>query len=239
MTIKTFVRNWSIGTAAICAVCFAAQSSSSAAPVLPTESVPGSQGTDTALPLTPSAVTVNGRDDFAGLTVTVNQTANLTNQAVSVTWTGGAPTIQGPGRFGGNFLQIMQCWGDDDGTEPLNPGPPPEQCVQGAVGGTYEGVAAGVAPNGSAITREMSVEGWESYDPSAGRLDPKTGVVWRPFRAVRGDEIPIQTNSSFNPTVAGNYWQNPYFDIITTNEIAGASTGPDGTGAELFRVDTG
>ncbi len=58
-----------------------------------------------------------GRGAFADLEITVNQTKNLTNQAVSVTWTGATPTIDSGGsRFGENYLQIFQCWGDDDGT---------------------------------------------------------------------------------------------------------------------------
>ena len=32
---------------------------------------------------------------------------------------------------------------------------------------------------------------------------------------------------------------NPYFNAITTNEISGGRTGPNGTGAELFEVNTG
>ena len=54
------------------------------------EPVPGSQGTDTSLPATDSQITVNGRGRFVDLSITVNQTENLTNQAVSITWSGGS-----------------------------------------------------------------------------------------------------------------------------------------------------
>jgi hypothetical protein len=205
-----------------------------------TDVVPGSQGTDTALPATASLVTVRGRGAFADLAVTVNQTANLTNQAVSITWTGATPTRQGPGRFGAHFLQVMQCWGDDDGAVAANPGPPPEQCVQGASAGTYGGLPDAPLPGGFASSRIISRSGWGNFDSAVGVLDPRTTNVWRPFRAVGGTAVNVQTDPTFNPSVrGGNFWLNPYFNIITTNEIAAAATGPDGRGAELFEVQTG
>src|SRR5579859_7467061 len=62
----------------------------------------GSAGTDTALPATDSAVTVTARPctyqtdgcGFQNLKITVNQTRNLLNQAISVTWTGGTPATK-------------------------------------------------------------------------------------------------------------------------------------------------
>ena len=202
--------------------------------------VPGSQGTDTSLPTTDSEVTVNGRGAFAGLSINVNQTADLGNQAVSITWTGGEPTRSGPGRFGSRYLQIMQCWGDDDGTVATNPGPPPEQCVQGAIAGTYGGLPGGLYPSGFALGRVISRSDWENFNPSVGRLDTRTTNVWLPFRAVDGKVVDIQTDPTFNPAiVGGNFWLNPYFGLVTTNEVGGAVTGADGRGAELFQVLTG
>lgn len=204
------------------------------------EPVAGSQGTDTSLPATESAMTVRGRGEFAELAITVNQTQKLTNQAVSITWTGGQPTISGPGRFGSRYLQIMQCWGDDDGTNPDNPGPPPEQCVQGAVAGTYGGLPGGLYPSGFSLSRIISRSDWENFEPTVGHLDTRTTNVWMPFRSVSGTVVDIQTDPTFNPSVVGgNFWLNPYFSLTTTNEIAGAVTGPDGKGAELMQVLTG
>lgn len=71
-------------------------------------------------------------------------------------------------------------------------------------------------------------------------VEAGTDNVWMPFRSVRGKTVDVQTNSTFNPAVPGNeYWLNPYFDQITSNEIAGAATAADGTGAELFNLVTG
>lgn len=199
--------------------------------------IPGSQGVDTSLPATDSQVTVTGRGQFANLAITVNQTENLVTQAVSITWTGGAPTRQGPGRFASDYLQIMQCWGDDDGTVAENPGPPPEQCVQGAVGARYEGPTPGLFSPGYTLSRIISRRGWPNYDPADGTLDPVSNSLWLPFRAVNGTVVGVPVNSAY--AGAGDYWLNPFFNLITTNEIPGAVTATNGRGAELFQVETG
>lgn len=199
--------------------------------------VPGGQGTDTALPLTDSAVTVSGRGAFADLEITVNQTTDLTNQAVSITWTGGSPTRESPGTFSDNYLQIMQCWGDDDGTVPGNPGPPPEQCVFGAVG-SIATPPSSVYPSAYAVSRIIGVAG-QTADLSEGVSDGE-GFYYRAFRAVDGTEIGVHTDPDFIPGVSsGNAWLNPYFNATTTNEIAGAKTDDGGRGSELFEVHTG
>ena len=120
----------------VLAVVFASFVAVLTAPATQATAVPGSAGTDISLPATPSQVTVSGRNEFAGMRFTVNQTRSLVNQAVSVTWTGGNQTIESPQPYSGNVVQIMQCWGEDDGSVPGNPGPPPEQCrpCRGSVG---------------------------------------------------------------------------------------------------------
>lgn len=199
----------------------------------------GSQGTDTRLPLTDSAVTVQGRGAFANLQISVNQTAKLTNQAVSISWTGAAPTSVGAGTFSGNYLQIMQCWGDDDGTNAANPGPSPEQCQFGAVG-SITAPPSSIYPDPYAISRILGVAGWQGLDLTDGWLDLESGFVWRPFRAVDGTVVNRQIDPNFTPGVTGgNSWLNPYFNAATTNEIAGARTYDQGTGSELFEVQTG
>ncbi len=207
------------------------------------ESVAGSAGTDTRLPTTDSQVTVSGRGLFENLKITVNQTKNLVNQAVSVTWTGGKPTRQGGGAiFGDNYLQIMQCWGEDDGNVPDNPGPPPEQCVQGASAATNGGVTTLPFPSGSfAMHRIVSSKDWpDVFDPSEGTLDKSTGYVWKPFRAVDGTIVGVHIDSTCYPdTIGCSSWLNSYFNMATTNEIPAARTGLNGEGAELFEVATG
>ena len=201
---------------------------------------PGSQGVDTSLPPTASQVTVSGRGSFSNLKLTVNQTQNLVNQAISVTWTGGAPTVQGPGRFGSNYLQLMQCWGEDDGTNPSNPGPAPEQCEAGASTAVYGGVNSAAYPNGFTTSRVISRVGWPDYSPTVGVVEKATSNVWRAFKAVDGTTVGAHTDPNFNPSLqGGNFWLNPYFNVITTNEVPAAATDVQGKGAELFQVATG
>ncbi len=204
--------------------------------------VPGSQGTDTTLPPTPSQVTASGRGPFADLRITLNQSKDLTNQAISISWSGADPTRQGPGDFAADFLQIFQCWGDDDGTNPANPGPPPQQCQQGAAGGQPGGVGGSAYPNGFAMSRLLSRTNFPGYTAGMGVVDRRdgSGNVWMPFRAVDGTVIDFPSDPLFNPSVeGGNFWLNPYFNIVTTNEIVGGRTGRDGRGSELFQVTTG
>ena len=195
----------------------------------------GSQGTDTALPMTDSAVTVRGRGQYADLEITVNQTENLTRQAVSVTWTGGTPTGMLSGEFREHFLQVFQCWGDDDGTVADNPGPPPEQCVQGATRARAQRPDVGVS--GYASSRVLSMSEFENFDPDAGFHETTLGEVWMPFRAVDGTVVDFMINPTFRGT--GVYWRNQFFNIFTTNEIVAGRTYPDGTGEELLDVLTG
>ncbi len=230
----TFVRNALLGLFAVTMLTALFPSTTRAA------AVPGDAGVDTSLPPTDSTLSVRGRDGYSGLEITVNQSRNLVNQALSVTWTGGVPTLQGPGRFGSNYMQIMQCWGEDDGSIPGNPGPPPEQCVQGASAATFGGVPGGLFPGGFALTRVISRTDWANFDPAVGVVDTRTTNVWRGFRAVDGTMVGAHTDPTFNPAVqGGNFWQNPYFNIVTTNEIPGAVTDATGKGAELFQVATG
>jgi len=203
------------------------------------DATPGQQGTDTSLAATPSQVTVSGRGAFAGMKFTVNQTKALSNQAISITWTGGEPTTRQTSRFGANFVQIYQCWGDDDGTVPENPGPPAEQCEAGAYGATANGGSSVLFSDPMVTGRIISRVGWKTDDPNRGVLDAAGFQRWLQFRAVDGTEIGEAIDPSYNPFLGGNYWTNPYFNSITTNEIPGAVTNLDGTGAELFQVLTG
>src|SRR5215469_6619132 len=62
--------------------------------------------------------------DFKNLKVTVSQTTNIVHQGITVSWTGATPTKS----FGGNFLQMMQCYGD------TATGPSPQDCEYGSPG---------------------------------------------------------------------------------------------------------
>lgn len=203
------------------------------------QAVPGQQGTDTSLADTDSKVVVNGRGAFASMQFTVNQTQKLSTQAISIKWSGGTPTERTSVRFGAHFVQIYQCWGDDDGTVPGNPGPPPEQCQAGAFGNSAVGAPGSLFSDPMAYSRTVSRVGWATDSPAIGVLDAAGLQRWRVFRAVDGTEVGESINPNYNPFLGSTFWLNPYFNSITTNEISGAVTNGDGTGAELFQVLTG
>jgi hypothetical protein len=172
-----------------------------------------------------SPATLSGIGPYSSLKVTVNQTQNLINQDVSVSWTGGVPTVPSSGVFYTDYLQIMECWGDDPAT-----GPDPSQCEFGPVrttaqlGGTW------------ANTRQLTYPGL--VDPA--ETDVPAGYaganLFMPFSAAP-DTVPTApyTRPPLAPDVSGSA---NYFDQSDTNEVDYARTDADGTGHEFFQIDT-
>ncbi len=223
------------------------------------EGLAGSQGTDTALPPTDSAVTVSGRPcpsdmdvdvknpgcGFGNLQIKVNQTKGLINQAVSVTWTGGQPPVkenrepaEGGENVFGNFLQIFQCWGEDDGTNAINPGPPPEQCQFGGFQSTARDANLLVQGN-YPFTRIVSSVDRASYDSGDGVKNDD--LLWKPFRSVDGTVVDVSADfDALNQGAGGTgaFWLNTNFNAFTTNELPVARS-QGTTGSEVFTVATG
>ncbi|MGW1727729.1 hypothetical protein ACWCQK_33050 [Streptomyces sp. NPDC002306] len=173
---------------------------------------PGTTTAAAADGATDSAVTVKGKkgkyDDFSRLEVTVQQTKDLRSQGVRVSWSGGTPTSEGD--FRRNYLQIMQCWGDDPA------GPTREQCVFGATGVP---VAVGTLAQSRSI--DTTGTGYAS-DPEETQYTGANAFV--PFRPIAG--LP-PTTSPKDPT---------YFGPLDTNEQAGARVFANGTGEVNFEV---
>jgi hypothetical protein len=223
----------------------------------------GSQGTDASLQDTPSAVSVSAtQGPFTGLHVHVNQTQNLSDQAISVTWSGGVPTYSGatPGgpfqlTYAGDFLQMMECWSTDPNTPPT-----PEQCEFGGEAAGYG--AYPVSEGTHAYERTLAVKGWTcgagaptpctdyatvaalaaSSNGSLAYVDPTTQWAVDPFLAVDGAcgsppcLVPLQVDFGCCTTLPWqhSFDQNPYFNFTTTNEVDFARTYGDGTGQVLF-----
>jgi hypothetical protein len=159
-----------------------------------------------------SSLTRTGTGPFAGLEITVSQTRNLIDQVVPITWKGGARTAPGSGQFAINYLQIMQCWGDD------SDGPSREQCQYGGLTGDLRGgafTASRQVSYGSSL-----VDPEETLKPPAGTF--KQAFV--PFRSVTGK------------TEDGSI--SEFFDANTTNEVPYAVSREDGTGQDFFPVQT-
>ncbi|MFE5795860.1 hypothetical protein ACFQ8C_25255 [Streptomyces sp. NPDC056503] len=165
-----------------------------------------------------SAVTQRGTkgpyDDFSGLEVTVHQTRNLRGQGVRVSWKGAKPS-----GLGSDYLQIMQCWGDD----PAGPGR--EQCQFGATN----------PPQGRTFG---SWVGQRLVNPG---LDPLEERYTEP---VPGTDYPGQTHDPFvpftpvtgAPTTKHTDWT--YFSANDTNEEPYSVTQPDGTGEVHFDLQS-
>jgi len=212
----------------------------------------GCQGIVSGLAATPSQVTVHGHGQYAGLAVTVNQTQNLVHQAISLTWTGGSPTFSDPtggsftSTYNGNYLQIFECWGNPQTSDPAGAGagPLPSQCE---FGGESDNPTSSypIQSPGFEYSRVLSEPGWDGYsqlENSPGvYLDKTTGFLVQPFDSVDGTVVGQQAdyNYLFNPYKPQPFWLNPYFSFATTNEVDFSRTFASGTGQQLFQVDTG
>ncbi|HEY3833097.1 MAG TPA: hypothetical protein VGO03_12450 [Acidimicrobiia bacterium] len=217
-------------------------------------SLAGSQGTDTSIAAVPgSAVTVSGRNAFSSLKVTVNQTTDLVNQAISISWSGVSPTFSNAATgafsttYNGDYLQVFECWGDPSSSDPLNavdPGPSPTQCQYGGESNTPTS-AYPIQENGFEYSRVVSQPSWPGYDQAPGWVDTATGFKIMPFDSVDGTVVNQQANYDYlaDPTHPQGFWLEPYFSFNTTNEIPFARTyptsGSTGSGQTLFQVQTG
>ncbi len=241
-------RRWWPGAAAgalVGLVVFAAVPGMQPGAAAATNPLAGSQGVVTSLPSTSSAVTVSGQGAYSGLRVTVNQTQNLVNQAISVSWTGGTPT-QSSTAFQSDYLQIFECWGDPQTADPADttdPGPLPTQCQFGAE--TTSSSAYPVKEPGFEYSRVLSQPSWSDYPSLSGTTgvwkDPETQFLVEPFQAVDGTTVDQQAdyNYDLDPNNPKPFWLNPYFRYGTSNEVDFARTYADGTGQQLFQVQTG
>ena len=183
--------------------------------------------------------------DFQSLKVTVNQTQDIGHQGITVSWTGGQPTV-GSGFVLANYLQMMECWGD------ATTGPTPEQCEYGSANlvsstiatiGERTGNRCAAGTTGPSVTSPPpSVSGGpstgcdpqEPSDPT--HVPPCQGTNCDTF----GFSIPFSPVS--DPTKldygAGSVDTTNYSQF-TTDEVQVAVTNPDGTGQQQFETLTG
>jgi hypothetical protein len=187
--------------------------------------------------------------DFKTLQVTVSQTQDITHQGVTVTWTGGEPTIDYNGSPAGDFLQFMECYGDSSS------GPSPEDCEYGSQGmlgtatnrtiGSRSGKLCAVDPTtGQTLPPSTSnppasldgtgaQQGCDTEEPVQGEsppdTDPTNSFLYDvPFVPVTDPSSPAYTQSD----------TAQYFDEFTTNEVQEAVTNANGTGELQFETLT-
>ncbi len=154
-----------------------------------------------------------------------------------MSWTGGHPDHVVDNAFQSNYLQIFECWGDPQSTDPAttdDPGPLPTQCQFGAE--TISSSAYPVKEPGFEYSRVLTQQSWSDYDVTVGTsgvwTDPSTGFVVAPFQAVDGTVVDQQAdyNYDLDPNNPKPFWLNPYFRYGTSNEVDFARTYADGTG---------
>jgi hypothetical protein len=170
-----------------------------------------------------SSVTVSGTGPFASLKVTVSQTTGLIDQVVRVSWTGGITTPIG---FPSDYLQIMQCWGDDA------TGPTRERCEFGNSADTRGGV--------DVTTRQLDA-GASFSDPNETQVaTPDNPYNYVPFVSHTLVDDPANPGHQIHPSVLGDHVDlGQFFDAQSTNEQPFNATGADGSGEAYFETQTG
>ena len=170
-----------------------------------------------------------------------------------MSWTGGAPTFSDPtsnafhSTFNGDYLQIFQCWGD-----PQSADPPTRRAGAPALAVRVRGreqLAHLVVPDQGRRLRVLPGPeprtSWSNYaslsDAPGTYLDTGDNFVIAPFEAVDGTVVDQQADYNYlsNPFKPQPFWLNPYFSYATTNEVDFARTFSNGTGQQLFQVETG
>ncbi|MDQ7903020.1 hypothetical protein RB614_00610 [Phytohabitans sp. ZYX-F-186] len=194
-----------------------------------------------------SSVTVHGTkqgfEDFTGLAVTVSKTRNLTNEAITVTWTGARPSPLGyPGT---DFLSLMQCWGSPEAKDFR------ETCAYGMDLDVPErpGGAVAIDAGRRRVADTPYAAGYPAPDPdeSPEKTGLAAGAKMVPFKTVTGersrDGSPGQPFGTKPNPSGGPDLEETDVDVMTrylaketTNEYPYALTAADGTGRVTFEV---
>ena len=162
---------------------------------------------------TNSALTVAGTGPFSSLRVTADQTDDLVNQAVEMTWEGASSTVQtASGTVLGNYLHVMQCWAEP-GQQPTR-----EQCQ---FGGFVD------VPNGAGnIASRQITQAFE--DPNETEYTRPPGSFESKFVRFESVDGTVETTR-----------RSQFFDAASTNEIPVAKSGSDGKGRQAIEMQTG
>ena len=191
-----------------------------------------------------SAVTVTAKSQdadiasapFPDLSITVSQTRALESQGIVISWTGGkASTVPSQQIGGANFLQIFQCWGDDE----KDPTGPDRTTCQYGIGGVPGSHRDDVRESDASVAEED-----KAYTvPGDGFASPTYTSI--PFRAANGKTVASVVDGKYNFTVAEDGTKslpdmntNEYFSKYTTNMVSWAGSGGDGSGSVKFEVQT-
>lgn len=164
------------------------------------------------------------------LAVTVSQTTDLISQGLSIGWTGGkASTLPGGDSGGENFLQVMQCWGDDPSVGAGQPAQPDRTTCQ------YGGfLTAGATRDNFVTDGEVASQDAQYTAPGSGYFHPTYTSI--PFRSPAGETVASVVDHRKIDAVDPN--TNQFFTAYTSNEVKWAGSSADGTGSIKFEVQT-
>jgi hypothetical protein len=166
---------------------------------------------------------------FPNLAVTVSQTQDLIQQGITVSWTGGKKSTTPSQQTGGtNFVQIMECWGDEAGSNGTRPDRSTCQYgglnLPGATRSSNRNTTAEVASQDTAYT----AVGTSFFNPTMTAI---------PFRSATGKTIASVADGKLVPN-APDLDNNEFFGRYTTNEVSWAGSGADGSGSVSFELQT-
>jgi hypothetical protein len=186
---------------------------------------------------TSSAKTVSARaydpdaanSPFPDLKVTISQTKGLIQQGIKLNWTGAKKSLVPNQQTGGeNYLQVMQCWGDEAGSNGTRPDRTTCQYggfnLPGASRWSDRGSDTEAAPEDSSYTA-VSTKLFE------------TTMTAIPFKPVAGTTVATVVDGK-RVTNAPDLNSNEFFTKYTTNEVAWAGSGSDGSGSVNFELQT-
>lgn len=164
------------------------------------------------------------------LAVTVSQTENLQSQGLRITWTGGKTSLTPAGDSGGaNFLQVMQCWGDDPSVPKGEPAEPDRTTCQY---GSFS--APGATRDNFVLDSSVATEDVDFTAPGDDFAHPTYTSI--PFRAPTGEVVASVVNHEKVKGVDPN--SNQFFTAYTSNEVKWAGSSADGSGSVKFEVQT-
>jgi hypothetical protein len=187
-------------------------------------------------------------NDFKNLAVTVSQTQNITTQGITVSWTGGIPTT-GPTSPQGNFLELMECYGDS------STGPNPEDCEFGSPfvmpsvpnyvvdsrSGDLcvTGSAASTSTPPGSLDGASAANGCDPQEPGSTSPSHIAPCAGSSCVAASSYTIPfVPVSDPTNPAYTTNDL-NQWFNEFNTDEVPLATTAADGTGRVQFETLTG
>lgn len=186
---------------------------------------------------TSSAKTVTAKDydpdyadsPFPDLKVTVSQTEDLIQQGITVSWTGGTQSSVPNQQTGGaNFLQIMQCWGDEAGSNGTRPDRTTCQYGGFNLPGDSRYSNRSSSATIAAQDEQYTAKGSSFFDPTMTAI---------PFTSITGTKVASIVDGK-RVADAPDLNSNEFFTKYTTNEVSWGGTGADGSGSVGFELQT-